>query len=650
MADSASESDSQLSDTGQSQLTAKKSKGKKKARATDGPGETDPNAVYVNAARWIPLAIDPFCNLEEVFMEGINVQGPPASIDQHYNLIVFEKIMQLVSTFRTYVLEIAKNNEESLLAFINLLQETMNGVKSHDSFMIKEKIPEVIVPDGQPKSNYDVPRSHEKSRWGWYNNVLARLLCPMELIAEFDQDPEEFRAQVLEARRTISAFSWPAFCYDESLYDPSDPMKGLFRGFLLERIYRFLFTGPSTTFGHKSSGRLPCGVLHGLQKPTAETIAYTAVMARWALSSAARWSDEDFGFRLDDFFTQIMNTLDPDFPDADLNVSAEWRQDTFQWWEEHVPELRKRSASKKKSKQVSKPIKSNQLQMCAARKMEFARLRVIDPQLQTQGPSRSQARPLPANPHDSHPLPASSHPPMPQAAAQPPAAPAAFPNTAPRPQARPLSANSGCDVHPPAPSCLPMPQAAAQPLVPPQPAAPDTSNAQPRPATFANTAPSRPQARPLLANCDSHPPLTPQAAAQPPALPQPVAPIGSNAQPHPNPGHDSHPPAPSCLPTPQAAAQPPASPQPAAPAGSNAQPRPAQSSTAEPPRKGQKRSRNRSSSATIAPETSDPFASDLSPAELSQEASEENQQKLKKKKRKTQTAGTRKSGRLSNKT
>jgi hypothetical protein len=41
--------------------------------------------------------------------------------DQHYNLIVFEKIMQLVLTFRTYVLEIAKNDEESLLAFINLV-------------------------------------------------------------------------------------------------------------------------------------------------------------------------------------------------------------------------------------------------------------------------------------------------------------------------------------------------------------------------------------------------------------------------------------------------------------------------------------------------------------------------------------------------
>ena len=66
----------------------------------------------------------------------------------------------------------------------------MNGVKSHDSFMIKEKIPEVIVPDGQLKSNYDVPRSRKKSRWGWYNNVLARLLCPMESIAEFDQGPE----------------------------------------------------------------------------------------------------------------------------------------------------------------------------------------------------------------------------------------------------------------------------------------------------------------------------------------------------------------------------------------------------------------------------------------------------------------------------
>lgn len=42
-------------------------------------------------------------------------------------------------------------------------------------------------------------------------------------------DPSsEFQAQVLEGNHTISAFSWPAFCYDESMYDPSDPMKGLF--------------------------------------------------------------------------------------------------------------------------------------------------------------------------------------------------------------------------------------------------------------------------------------------------------------------------------------------------------------------------------------------------------------------------------------
>lgn len=66
----------------------------------------------------------------------------------------------------------------------------MNGVKSHDSFMIKGELSNLIVPDNQPKSNYDIPRPRDKNRWGWYNNALARLLCPMELISDFDQDPE----------------------------------------------------------------------------------------------------------------------------------------------------------------------------------------------------------------------------------------------------------------------------------------------------------------------------------------------------------------------------------------------------------------------------------------------------------------------------
>ena len=136
------------------------------------------------------------------------------------------------------------------------------------------------------------------------------------------------------------------------MYDPANPTQGLFRGFLLVRVYRLLIMGPGTTYSssNKSTGRLPHGILNGLEKPMPTTIGYAAVMvstylqpwhqinnhclqARWALSAAGRWGDEDFGFRLDDFFFSVITTLDPSMPDADVNISKVWLEETLCWWE-----------------------------------------------------------------------------------------------------------------------------------------------------------------------------------------------------------------------------------------------------------------------------------------------------------------------------
>lgn len=40
----------------------------------------DANAVYLSAARWILLGVDPLCTTEEVFAEGIKDQGPQTSM------------------------------------------------------------------------------------------------------------------------------------------------------------------------------------------------------------------------------------------------------------------------------------------------------------------------------------------------------------------------------------------------------------------------------------------------------------------------------------------------------------------------------------------------------------------------------------------
>ena len=73
------------------------------------------------------------------------------------------------------------------------------------------------------------------------------------------------------------------------MYDPVKPMQGLFRGFLLARIYRLLITGPGTTYdpSEKSTGRLPRGILNGLEKPTPATIGYAAVVVS-SLSPTSR--------------------------------------------------------------------------------------------------------------------------------------------------------------------------------------------------------------------------------------------------------------------------------------------------------------------------------------------------------------------------
>lgn len=49
--------------------------------------------------------------------------------DQHYKLVVYEKIMQLVKTFRTYVLDLAKDDKESLLVFISSVSCLLNCIQ-----------------------------------------------------------------------------------------------------------------------------------------------------------------------------------------------------------------------------------------------------------------------------------------------------------------------------------------------------------------------------------------------------------------------------------------------------------------------------------------------------------------------------------------
>ncbi|TFK80939.1 hypothetical protein K466DRAFT_569344, partial [Polyporus arcularius HHB13444] len=55
---------------------------------------------------------------------------------------------------------------------------------------------------------------------GWNNTTLARLLCPMNKLREFDTDPDAFCQKVLEDKDgyRFGAMRWPSFLYDEKTH------------------------------------------------------------------------------------------------------------------------------------------------------------------------------------------------------------------------------------------------------------------------------------------------------------------------------------------------------------------------------------------------------------------------------------------------
>jgi hypothetical protein len=88
----------------------------------------------------------------------------------------------------------------------------------------------------------------------------------------------------------------PTYLYDEGMYNPEEPDKGLLRGYIVVRVCHFIyamsmansvhlqsfqhfFTGPvsAMSVGDRKSTKPPKAKIHSLTKPTPRTIAYSAI-------------------------------------------------------------------------------------------------------------------------------------------------------------------------------------------------------------------------------------------------------------------------------------------------------------------------------------------------------------------------------------
>ncbi|KAL6308596.1 hypothetical protein BKA93DRAFT_725335 [Sparassis latifolia] len=174
---------------------------------------------------------------------------------------------------------------------------------------------------------------HPKHDRGWAQHLMARLLCPRSMLAEFDRDRNAFCRDVEEGIIPIDSCEWPSFLYPEDGYDPDNIDTNLLRSPFLVACFRHIFTGcrsgKKTTPG-PASGRKSITDIYSMTKITPRNIAYICVLVRFALNSQTHWSERDGEFDTVEFFQNIIGLFD------EPEDSRKWSDSTLKWWNEYV--------------------------------------------------------------------------------------------------------------------------------------------------------------------------------------------------------------------------------------------------------------------------------------------------------------------------
>ncbi|KAG1734395.1 uncharacterized protein EDB91DRAFT_1084055 [Suillus paluster] len=190
---------------------------------------------------------------------------------------------------------------DELAQLIGKMQNMINHMRSEDTSRLKSCMGSYAAPNPDKELIHPPITDDSKScaQMGFNHAQLGKLMKN-----KFDS-----------ASLKVTTALWPAFLYPGNTagedFDPEDIIEGLFRGYLLERVTKLIFTSPSSALkASVSSGTCACNAkLHGMKEVRAEHIAYVAVQARFAISSLEKWKDHDGLFYYTDFYTRIVNLI-----------------------------------------------------------------------------------------------------------------------------------------------------------------------------------------------------------------------------------------------------------------------------------------------------------------------------------------------------
>ncbi|RDX42103.1 hypothetical protein OH76DRAFT_1302793, partial [Lentinus brumalis] len=166
---------------------------------------------------------------------------------------------------------------------------------------------------------------------GFKNHTLARLLCPMKKLVEFDADPAVCVLERADGYK-FGSKRLPMFLYDEAKLSPGKTRSALFRSRIMTDAYKLIYQGPLAVHevlgdsdGSSTQGQPSISDHYKIYEVTAERIVYVRVL----LSSMPRWKAQDNAWKGPEF----VNTLSHIFCRP---TNQQWASDLLAWWNKYV--------------------------------------------------------------------------------------------------------------------------------------------------------------------------------------------------------------------------------------------------------------------------------------------------------------------------
>ncbi|KAF8148267.1 hypothetical protein B0H34DRAFT_737596 [Crassisporium funariophilum] len=304
--------------------------------------KTMPLDPYKKFAAWYTRSQNAFANYGLVLDAGLaweNKEFGGLTQDQFYD--ENEEDLRVYLHFATKLPQFAKDfyalqeQPEEIENLAKLLNEAVTAARGADISSLREAGLEYVALEEAneillPKIRHGADK---KTTRGYNHPVLARLLCPVKYLPEFDAEPEEFRKKLLRNQVKVLSGDYPTLLYASHDIDPDDPESGLLRSRVLLRVFKHIFTAPTSAkediaAPKKTKTKKTQAQLNNMKTVTPGSIVYAALMYRHSISALDDWRTEDDLFDRNQFAKSLM--------DAFYDTEDTWTKDTLAWWNAHV--------------------------------------------------------------------------------------------------------------------------------------------------------------------------------------------------------------------------------------------------------------------------------------------------------------------------